>query len=323
MHRFVFAGCSFTHSGESWAYNPQPYIFPRVEAFMPDELPGTWGEYLLKEQARFLKEMYDIDSDMSDPKKHWSKSKQLPADEYEINIFGRGSNSNTDTARCIMHFIENYEHKIDTVVMQLSGFARRELFTSSEEVIKNAEELQDFNVTKYDDVNFVKHWGAVNYNDVKKDKCNFRKASAYFYSAINEPEEYHIRAIEQLQSLTNFCKVNDIKLGYFHGWENYPRVGVNPQDFNTHASVDHVGINSQYFQKKYKKYVEPYLLSKDSIISYGYKNLDERFVIDLQMVHPDEKIGDTGEPVLKHCGHPSPIAHQKYWNDIVYPFVVK
>jgi len=51
------------------------------------------------------------------------------------------------------------------------------------------------------------------------------------------------------------------------------------------------------------------LLSQDSIISYAQKHLEEKFVYDLQL---------NGD----HGGHPCPLAHQKYWNDIVYPFVV-
>ena len=291
----VFAGCSFTHSGESWAYNPQPNNIPRVEDINPSD-GGVWGNHLLLEQGDNYAKKYGVDKSIFEPATFWANSHNLPEEQYEINIFGRGSNSNTDTARCIMHFIENYEHNIDTVVMQLSGFARRELFTSSPEAIEHANTFSgyDMNVTTYDDANFIKHWGAVNYNDVLQENPppdSVRKASAYFYSVINESEEYHIRAIEQLQSLTNFCKVNNITLGYFHGWDNKPE--------NT----------TEYFNKKYNKYVKPYLLSQDSIISYAQKHLEEKFVYDLQ------RNGD-------HGGHPCPLAHQKYWNDIVYPFVV-
>ena len=295
MRRMVFAGCSFTHSGESWAYNPQPNNIPRVEDINPSD-GGVWGNHLLLEQGDNYAKKYGVDKSIFEPATFWANSHNLPEEQYEINIFGRGSNSNTDTARCIMHFIENYEHNIDTVVMQLSGFARRELFTSSPEAIEHANTFSgyDMNVTTYDDANFIKHWGAVNYNDVLQENPppdSVRKASAYFYSVINESEEYHIRAIEQLQSLTNFCKVNNITLGYFHGWDNKPE--------NT----------TEYFNKKYNKYVKPYLLSQDSIISYAQKHLEEKFVYDLQ------RNGD-------HGGHPCPLAHQKYWNDIVYPFVV-
>lgn len=294
MRRMVFAGCSFTHSGDSWAYQGQPNVRPKVEE--TNSIPGDWGKHLVQEQGDNYAKKYGVDKSIFEPATFWANSHNLPEEQYEINIFGRGSNSNTDTARCIMHFIENYEHNIDTVVMQLSGFARRELFTSSPEAIEHANTFSgyDMNVTTYDDANFIKHWGAVNYNDVLQENPppdSVRKASAYFYSVINEPEEYHIRAIEQLQSLTNFCKVNNITLGYFHGWDNKPE--------NT----------TEYFNKKYNKYVKPYLLSQDSIISYAQKHLEEKFVYDLQ------RNGD-------HGGHPCPLAHQKYWNDIVYPFVV-
>lgn len=294
MRRLVFAGCSFTHSGESWAYQGQPKARPRVEEMNKE--PGAWANHILREQSDLLEKKYGI-KDAFDPLTFWPSSHKLPEKNYEVNIFGRGSNSNTDTARCIMHFIENYEHNIDTVVMQLSGFARRELFTSSAEAMEHANTFSgyDLNVTTYDDANFIKHWGAIDYNEVLQEDPapdSVRKASAYFYSAINEPEEYHIRAIEQLQSLTNFCKANNIKLGYFHGWDNKPKNAT------------------EYFNKKYDKYVKPYLLSHDSIISYAQKHLDEKFVYDI-MAHNSE-----------HGGHPCPLAHQRYWNEIVYPFVV-
>lgn len=309
MRRMVFAGCSFTHSGESWAYNPQPNNIPRVEYINPSD-GGVWGKHLLLEQGDNYAKKYGVDKSIFEPENFWKNSKELSKDHYEINIFGRGSNSNTDTARCIMHFIENYEHDIDTVVMQLSGFSRRELFTSRQEVIdRSIVDNYAHNFTQYDDATFIKHWGAIDYNKVlqEEDPCPFRKASAYFYSAINEPEEYHIRAIEQLQSLTNFCKVNNIKLGFFHGWDNKPRQ-ANMMDYNSNY-LNHAGIGTEYFKKKYDKYVRPHLISNDSIISYAQKHLDEKFVFDLQ---------NSGE----HGGHPCPLAHQKYWNDIVYPFVV-
>ena len=311
MRRIVFAGCSFTHSGESWAYQPQPNNKPRVEDLYKGK-EGHWGNHLLREQSEWVEKIYGIKNAFA-PETFWSNSRILPEEDYEINIFGRGSNSNTDTARCIMHFIENYEHDIDTVVMQLSGFSRRELFTSSAEAIEHANTFSgyDMNVTTYDDANFIKHWGAVNYNDVLQENPppdSVRKASAYFYSVINEPEEYHIRAIEQLQSLTNFCKVNNIKLAYFHGWDNKPRQD-HMGDYNADYT-DHTGIGTQYFEKKYNRYVKPHLLSQDSIISYAQKHLEEKFVYDI-MTHNGE-----------HGGHPCPLAHQKYWNDIVYPFVV-
>jgi len=293
MRRIVFAGCSFTHSGESWAYQPQPNNKPRVEDLYKGK-EGHWCNHLLREQSEWVEKIYGI-KNAFDPETFWENSHSLSEDQYEINIFGRGSNSNTDTARCIMHFIENYEHDIDTVVMQLSGFARRELFTSNVEAMEHAVTFSDyiFNVTNYDDANFIKHWGAIDYNEVLNEEPpadSLRKTSARFYSVV-ESEEYHIRAIEQLQNLTNFCKVNNIKLAYFHGWDNKPE--------NT----------TEYFNKKYNKYVKPYLLSQDSIISYAQKHLEEKFVYDI-MTHNGE-----------HGGHPCPLAHQLYWNDIVYPFV--
>lgn len=290
MNRSVFAGCSFTHSGDSWAYQPQPKNKPWVEEIV--DCSETWGNHLLREQSKWIEKVYGI-KNAFDPATFWSNSHSLPEEQYEINIFGRGANGNTDTARCVMHFIENYEHDIDTVVMQLSGFARRELYTANADAIEHANTFSgyDRNVTTYDDANFIKH-GCLDLNTIKDEETRdpLRTASARFYSVV-EAEEYHIRAIEQLQSLTNFCKVHNIKLGYFHGWDNKPE--------NT----------TEYFNKKYNKYVEPYLLSQDSIISYAQKHLEEKFVYDI-MIHNGE-----------HGGHPCPLAHQLYWNDIVYPFV--
>lgn len=321
MRRVVFAGCSFTHSGESWAYQGQPNVRPRVEEIDPN--PGSWGKRLLREQYENYMKKYGHCENLH-PDIFWNNSKQLSKDEFEINIFGRGSNSNTDTARCIMHFIENYEHDIDTVVMQLSGFSRRELFTSSQEAIDHANTFSgyDKNVTTYDDANFIKHWGAVDYNEVLEENPppdSVRKASAYFYSVINEPEEYHIRAIEQLQSLTNFCKVNNIKLGYFHGWDNLPKEGGNT-DYKADFS-DHEGVNTLYFNKKYDKYVKPHLISNHSIISYAEEHLEPSQVYDLHTT--ERNLGfEPGVEKIHHGGHPCPLAHQLYWNEIVYPFVV-
>jgi hypothetical protein len=287
----VFAGCSFTHSGDSWAYQPQPKNKPHVEEIVDPCEP--WGDYLLREQSKLIEKVYGI-KNAFDPETFWANSHRLPEEQYEINIFGRGSNSNTDTARCIMHFIENYEHDIDTVVMQISGFARRELYTASADAIEHANTFSGyiFNTTNYDDATFIKHHGCIDLNEIKNEETKdaLRTASARFY-AVAEQEEYHIRAIEQLQSLTNFCKVHNIKLAYFHGWDNIPE--------NT----------TEYFNKKYNKYVKPYLLSQDSIISYAQKHLEEKFVYDI-MTHN-----------YKHGGHPCPLAHQLFWNNIVYPFV--
>ena len=314
MHRLLFAGCSFTHSGDSWAYQGQPNVRPKVEE--TNSIPGDWGKHLVQEQGDNYAKKYGVDKSIFEPATFWANSHNLPEEQYEINIFGRGSNSNTDTARCIMHFIENYEHNIDTVVMQLSGFARRELFTSSPEAIEHANTFSgyDMNVTTYDDANFIKHWGAVNYKDVLQENPppdSVRKASAYFYSVINEPEEYHIRAIEQLQNLTNFCKVNNIKLAYFNGWQNYPA----PMSLVDH-NVDHTGltVGTEYFNKKYDKYVRPYLLEADNLIQYADDNLERKFVFDLHRT-------ESGD--IEHGSHPSPMSHQLFWNDIVYPFVVQ
>ena len=58
MNRLVFAGCSFTHSGDSWAYQPQPNNTPRVEVI--DEPSGHWGNYLLREQSEWVEKLYGI-----------------------------------------------------------------------------------------------------------------------------------------------------------------------------------------------------------------------------------------------------------------------
>ena len=58
MHRMVFAGCSFTHSGDSWAYQPQPKNKPHVEEI--DHPSEPWGDYLLREQSKLVEKIYGI-----------------------------------------------------------------------------------------------------------------------------------------------------------------------------------------------------------------------------------------------------------------------
>jgi len=317
MKRLVFAGCSFTHSGDSWAYSSRPLIFDTDELIPANYNLHVRREYMasnfslniVQSQHRKYLHKYGTELELLNPETFWNDSHPLPWDEYEINIFGMGSNSNTNTARAVMHFIENYSHTIDTVVFQISGFARRELYTSDKMVINNAKILgTEHNVSSFDDVTFIKHWGAIDYNEVTKEDNPdyFRKSAALFYSKIFEPEEYHIRAIESLQSLTNFCIANNIKFGYFHGWDNYPKSEWDYDDQK--RDNDTRNFPSKYFEKKYNKYVKPYLLSNDSIISYAESNLPQTLVYDIM---------SNGE----HGGHPCPVAHKLFWNNIVYPFV--
>jgi hypothetical protein len=331
MKRLVFAGCSFTHSGDSWAYCGRPWnniemhklqeperskfksqiqkdknCYTRVEWFGP-----TTSYDQLENQQKKFSQKYNTSPSLLDPENFWKDSQQLPIDQYEINVFGRGSNSNTDTARAVMHFIENYEHNIDTVVFQITGFARRELYTSDPDIygVKEGPYRYEFNVTQYDDAHFIKHWGAIDYNEVIKEDPPadyFRRTAAHFYSKIFEPEEYHIRAIESLQSLTTFCEAHNIKLGFFHGWDNYPHSEWDYDD--RRRNIDERCYPSEYFKKKYDRYVKPNLLSEESIISFAELNLDKKFVYDIM---------DNGE----HGGHPCPLAHKLYWNKVVYPFV--
>ena len=314
MHRLLFAGCSFTHNGDSWAHQGQEQLATLTEQHGDD--PTMWTNQIINRQNILFNEKYKTPFTLMSYSPFFRKAKKLPKEDYEINILGKSANSNTDTARSVMHFVENYEHDIDMLVFQISGFARRELFCSNPEVLNGDFLWNDykFHVNTYDDANFVKHWGAIDYNKVLLEDPApdyFRKASAYFYSVVNEPEEYHIRAIEQLQNLTNFCKVNNIKLAYFHGWQNYPA----PMSLVDH-NVDHTGltVGTEYFNKKYDKYVRPYLLEADNLIQYADDNMERKFVFDLHRT-------ESGD--IEHGSHPSPMSHQLFWNDIVYPFVVQ
>lgn len=331
MKRVVFAGCSFTHSGDSWAYCARPWNFLEFDQLPEKDKPlfmekiskqqnlytrvewhsANYSYNILKDQFQKYKTCYNISDHYLNPDNFWDDSKLLPIDDFEINIFGRGANSNIDNVRAVIHFIENYDHPIDTVVFQITGFTRRELYTSDVDILnEEVRRTHADNITTYDDVNFIKQWGAIDFSEVQQENPApnyFRKASAYFYSKIFEPEEYHIRAIEALQSLVTFCKSNNIKLGLFHGWDNYPN---NHSDYDdTKRGKFEKAVPSEYFKKKYNRYVLPNLISKDSIISYAEKNLPDMFVFDIMNN-------------MEHGGHPSPIAHKKYWNDIVYPFVI-
>ena len=75
MNRLVFAGCSFTHSGDSWAYQPQPNNTPHVEVI--DEPGGHWGNHLLREQSEWVEKLYGI-KNAFDTATFWTNSHKLP-----------------------------------------------------------------------------------------------------------------------------------------------------------------------------------------------------------------------------------------------------
>jgi len=270
MKDLIFSGCSFTENYETWAH--------MVHSIFEYDLDDDLVEHMC------INQKINIDTFYQDVN-------QLSSDQYRANVIAESSGSNSMIVRRLIHFIENYPHDIDTIIFQITGFDRRELLISDHDIINQTyTDCNDGTGVQVDDLIYLKQDtpSCVFSNVVKEDPPAdyVRKTAAYFYSKVHEPWEYRVRNIEALQMLTIFCLAHSIRLAYFHGWNNYP--------------IE----TSSYFDKKYQRYVKPYLLPQECLWDY------------VKTAIPLDKVrGPDG-------GHPSAIAHKAYWNDVVYPFII-
>ena len=268
MKHLIFSGCSFTDNLESWAHmSNSSFIFDN-------------------EEDRWWFELHNTDFNTA-----YMGASKLSDEIYSSTVIAESSGSNTLIVRRLIHFIENCTCDVDTIIFQITGFERRELLISDQQVIKQT--YTDCNGGKgvqIGDLSYIKQDGtSYLYSKVIKENPApdyVRKTSAYFYSKIHEPEDYRVKNIDALQMLTMFCSANSIRLAYFHGWDNYP---IGP---------------SRYFNQKYEKYVKPYLLPVSNLLQYAASTLPKN-----KIFAPDGS-------------HPSIFAHKKYWNDVVYPFIL-
>lgn len=270
MKHLVFSGCSFTENFESWAHMPISTLATNIALSKVD----WWST------------QHKIDFNAA-----YNGANSLSPEKYTSNIIAESSGSNVLIVRKLIHFIEHYDHNIDTIIFQITGFDRRELLISDQTIIEQTHtDCNDGEGVRIDDLTYLKQdTPSCNYAVVKDENPapNYvRKLAAYFYSTVHEPWEYRVRNIEALQMLTIFCLAHSIRIAYFHGWNNYP--------------IE----TSSYFDKKYQRYVKPYLLSESCLLDYANNTLNKNKVL-----------GPDG-------GHPSISAHKKYWNDVVYPFIV-
>lgn len=310
MKHVAFGGCSFTHSGDSWAYCARPLMFdyvimpmydmPNISTVNANSSHYVGPEFSLDaliSQRQLHLDYHKYDDPEYDPGTFISKCKVLDIDEYQLMYAGEGAASISLTARSMISYLEKTPD-VDTVVFQISGFARREVLTFNQRYLDIArDERGDNEIFEMDGLTFVKQNSDINVKmvvDGEKSKDPLRIYSAYYADYCADIEEFYIRALDQLQLLTQYCMVNNIKLGYFHGWDNLPNNW------------------SDYCERKYSTYVKPYLLTDDNIIDYYTKKYPNKSPVDLEPSGTDIIIGH----------HPNCFAHREFWNDIVEPFVV-
>ena len=213
MKNLIFAGCSFTHAPDSWAHCSNPWrdesgmdpaaqadIEKQTNAYTRTEHSANRpGETHVEKMYAQRLTAYTPDKIIDFKPEHiWDGVKKLPKDQFSINILGSGANSNTDIARNVIHFIENFSGEVDTCIFQITAFQRQTKFVEWVDV----DPLDTcFVHTHYDDICFEKLQNAV---ETDEDEWN------------------GIEAIEALQNLTTFCQANNIVIKYFHGWDNLP-----------------------------------------------------------------------------------------------------
>tara|TARA_B110000908_G_scaffold115702_1_gene135705 strand:+ start:350 stop:1186 length:837 start_codon:yes stop_codon:yes gene_type:complete len=258
MKNLIFAGCSFTHAPDSWAHCSNPWrdernktqaeIEQKTKAYTRTEFGGT------RQSQTHVEKMYAdrlIDYPPNrirnfKPEHIWDDVKKLPKDQFSINILGSGANSNTDIARSVIHFIENFSGEVDTCIFQITGFSRQTKF------------VEWVDVDPADP-----HYIHTHYDDICFNKLEKHQASP--------DDDWHcIEAIEALQNLTTFCKANNVNIKYFHGWDNRPG---GASEFN-------------YFTKKYMRYVEPNLLTSSNILDIASRTLKPNEVFQHNDGHP-------------------------------------
>lgn len=339
LKTFIFGGCSFTHAADSWAWNQYPrsrvteqedkkyppylvnwdeeraYVgqFDGQKFINPDLLRmDNGGDDKLEKFSQYHSAAYDSDLKI-DPEEFWSNSKKL--DNCKVHVQGHGATSPSGSIRKIMYQVHNSDEKIDAIVFQISGMRRSENIVGP--LVMGLETRIDS--LFIDDLQFIKIWDAVGYLSTKE-----KHSRSEYHKTLKQLMElseggYGFQAMltnmEALMTLTLFCKANNIKLGYFHGWNNFKR---NVDDNFAHGIPgEWIGADSnpQHIDDLYEKYVSPYLIGPDIYTHFYEKTKRADLMLDGDV---DLK---TGEAI--QGGHPSPYAHQTYWNDIVYPFLLK
>lgn len=271
----LLAGCSFTENSNSWAWCSIPEQYDgRMNS--PEQLLKDEWNWWVKKQIGNIDPTYNTNV-------FWDHVKKLP--NVNIKVIGESSGSNTLIARKVINEIEN--NKIDAVVFQITGLERNEVLSFDKKFIERY--FRDCNFGEgvtIEDVTYLKQDAStiefLQHRDEQDPQTKrFLKACANFY-LIQEQEEIRIKNIEALQSLTMICKLKNISLKYFWGWDNQSQP-------------------SQFFKNKFNTYVKPYMLEHDNLLQYAKNNLDPSLVFTIDDAHPHS------------------VAHRLYWNDVVFP----
>lgn len=311
MKHVVFGGCSFTQSGDSWAFCARPLAFQLVtmptnydlpsisaaNAFAIDYIPPDYTAETLINQRQMHLDYSGFDDPEYEISTFIRKCNLLDVDQYKVTFGGIGAGSVSLTARSIINYLEK-NRSVDTVVFQISGFARREVLTMNDRDLQTAIQARgDNEIYKIESLTFIKQNQDINVQMVKGEPDNdrLRLYSAYYSDYCADIEEFYVRSLDQLQLLSLYCKSNNIKLGYFHGWDNLPDNW------------------SSYSKRKYDTYVKPYLLTDDNILDYYRKKYPNKNPLDY------DYYGSISN--LSQGNHPNCFAHREFWNDIVEPFV--
>ena len=311
MRHVLFGGCSFTHSGDSWAHCARPLIYEPIfdgpeqldhfgiNACTLDVRGGSLRTTLdrLEGQRKLYNQYYNCDEPEYDPTTFVRKCKVLDVDQYRICFAGEGAASNSLSARAVINYLEKHSD-VDTVVYQITGFARREVLTLNQRDLDiTIRERTEYDIYRLGEITYIKQPGDITVQMVESEESEdkLRIYSAYYSDYCADINEYYIRALDQLQILSQYCKLNNIKLGYFHGWDNLPTDWLN------------------YCQTKYDRYVKPYLITNENILDYYRKKYPNKTPRDLEYAQDFTKL------ILGN--HPHPLAHRQFWNDIVEPFV--
>jgi hypothetical protein len=278
MIRLAFSGCSFTHAPDSWAHVSNPWVHlegkkeeieKRTNSYTHIEFSGRVSDALehVKEQYKYRCHAYGIGKTANfHPDIIFKDAKLLDPSQYEINILASGANSNADNVRRMIYFIENSADKIDAIIFQITSVNRMTSLLEPNEKYK-AHPTEHYQWSFYDDIVFEKQ---VHFHEQLTDACAME-----------------VESVESLQYLTMFAKANNIKLKFFHGWDNF--------DYPT---------TMNYVTRKYDMYVRPNLLTEDDIPNYASKFLKSRDVFQYQDAHP------------------STLAHILWWNDVIHPFCI-
>ena len=282
MIRLAFSGCSFTHAPDSWAHVSHPWVYPegnkeeiekRNNSYTRIDFQGdvSWALDHVKEQYQQRHHAYGSQKTKNfHPDIIFKGAKVLHPSQYEINILASGANSNADNVRRIIYFIENYADKIDAIVFQITSVSRMTSILEPNQKHKYNPGAQPPGYNQwsvYDDIIFEKQ--------------------LHFNETLNKVSAMEVESIESLQYLSMFAKANNIKLKFFHGWDN----------FDYPCSMD-------YVTRKYDMYVRPNLLTEDDIPNYASKILKPRDVFQYQ------------------DSHPSTLSHILWWNDVIHPFCI-